>query len=441
MFNRTKIVYAIIFFGLLSFSVSFAQEAVPNVPVIEVNQDAEEEGYVSLDFREADIKNVLEVLALKSGVNIVVSPKVTGTISVKLDNVEWHQALDVILQTHGYASQKSNNIILVTTVDSLKQIREDAMLLAEQETLKTETFILSFSKASEIVSSIEKMKSDRGSVNTDERTNTIIITDISEKIDLIGKVIKKLDSTTPQVLIESKIVETILGDNERLGINWDVTGTASGASRNIIYPFHTSSNNPFAPGTLDVSTAGYTAGVLNFTNFQAVLEMLNTRTDTNIISNPKIVALNNVEAKISVGREIRVVTGSTTDVNGNVTVERKPIYIGISLKVKAQVNNANFVTLDVNPEVSEAIIMEVDGEEQTIKDTKGAQTQVIIKSQDTLVIGGLIKSKEVDAKDKVPLLGDIPVLGLLFRHSRKEIEKTDLLIFITPSIVTPEFGK
>ncbi|MCA9407046.1 MAG: secretin and TonB N-terminal domain-containing protein, partial [Candidatus Omnitrophica bacterium] len=164
-------------------------------------------GKVSLDFRDADIKNVLQILSFKSGVNIVASPEVTGTISIQLNDVPWQQALDVILKTYGYASEREGNVIVVTTIENMKKRREDAMLLAEQEPLVTQTFTINFGKASEIIESIDKMRSERGSINYDERTNMLIVTDISKNINLMSGVIEQLDTTTPQVLIESKIVE------------------------------------------------------------------------------------------------------------------------------------------------------------------------------------------------------------------------------------------
>jgi len=160
-------------------TVSFAQEAVVSGTESQqgVEDSATTKGNVSLDFREADIRNVFKILAFKSGTNIVASPEVTGVISIQLTDVPWQQALDVIVQTYGYAYEKRGTIVVVMTVEDMKKRREDNMLLAEQEPLETRTYILNFGKASEIIASIEKMKSDRGSINFDERTNTIIATD------------------------------------------------------------------------------------------------------------------------------------------------------------------------------------------------------------------------------------------------------------------------
>ena len=179
-----------------------------------------QEGNVSLDFKDADIKNVLRILAYKSGMNIVSSPEVTGVVTIQLDNVPWQRALEVILSTYGYGYDQKGNIITVTTIESLKKRREDARLLADQEPLTTKTFVLNYAKVSTIITSLEKMKTSRGSLNFDERTNTLIVRDTAANVELIAGVIATLDTTTPQVLIEAKIIETTLSNKENLGVDW-----------------------------------------------------------------------------------------------------------------------------------------------------------------------------------------------------------------------------
>src|SRR3989338_471724 len=161
-------------------------------------------GNVTLDFREADIRNVLRILAYKSGVNIVPSPEVAGLVTIQLTDVPWEEALRVILETYGFGYDRKDNIIVVTTIENLKKRREDAQLLAEQEPLATRTFILNFAKAGEVVATVDKMKTARGSVNFDTRTNTIIIRDTKSNLSLIAEVMPTLDATTPQILIEAK---------------------------------------------------------------------------------------------------------------------------------------------------------------------------------------------------------------------------------------------
>lgn len=399
------------------------------------------DGFVSLDFRDADINNVLQILSLKSGVNIVTSPEVQGLVTIKLTDVPWQQALDVVLQTYGYAYEKKGKVIMVTTIENLKQRREDAMLLAEQEPLVTETFNINFGIASEIIESLDKMKSERGSVNFDARTNMIIVNDIPSKIDLMSGVITKLDATTPQVLIEAKIVETQLNDTEELGIDWTVQATARGAARPTSYPFTTSTENKYADDDFPAAAGGlFTFGTVDFSQMQSVLEMLKSRTDTNILSNPRIVTLDNKEAVIEVGTQNPIPAyGANPETGALQVIDLDWINIGINFSVTPHVNNAGYVTLDVEPEVSStngAVVFE--NISVPLISTERAKTSVMVADGDTLVIAGLIKDTTTDTKKKTPILGDIPILGLAFQKKDKTIAKTDLIIFITPHIVTPD---
>jgi type IV pilus assembly protein PilQ len=401
-----------------------------------------EEGLVSLDFRDADILNVLRILSYKSGVNIVTGPEVTGLVTIKLTDVPWEQALRVILQTYGYAYEKKGNIITVTTVENLKKLREDATLLAEQETLVTKTFVLNYAKAADIIASIEKMRTERGSVNYDERTNSIIVRDTSENLDFIREVIKDLDAVTPQVLIEAKIVETTLSDAENLGIEWTAKTTVSGAERPLIWPFTTSTEtDKYAPGDFPSAASSlFNFGTLNFQQVQAVFELLSSRTDTNILSNPRIVTLDNQTASIVVGSQYPIPQYTYNEEQARLQVNGwEYMDIGIIFEVTPHINNAGFVTVELEPKITEILdFVTVENTSLPRLSTEEAKTSVMIKDGDTLVIGGLIKDKVTDIKKKIPFLGDIPLLGLAFRKTEKTIAKTDLIIFLTPHIITPE---
>ncbi len=400
------------------------------------------EGKVSLDFRDADIRNVFKILSFKSGVNIVASPEVAGVVSIQLNDVPWQQALDVILQTYGYASERKGNIIVVTTVENLKKRREDAVLLAEQEPVVTKTFTLNFGKASKVIASVEKMKSERGTVDFDERTNTIIVTDIQQRIDLMGEVIKKLDTTTNQVLIEAKILETTLTDTDKLGIDWSTKATVSGSKRPSLYPFTVHSDTKYTrnadfPAAED---SDFDYGTIDFTTASAVLELLKSRSDTNILSNPRIMTLDNQKAQISVGSQYPIPTYTYNQDQAALQVsgwEYKDI--GIIFEVTPHVNDAKYVTLDIEPKIT-AILDFVTVENTSLPrlSNESAKTSVLVKDGDTLVIAGLIKDQTTDTKKKVPGLGQIPVLGLPFRKNEYTKTKTDLMIFMTPHIVTPQ---
>ena len=396
-------------------------------------------GNVSIDFRDADIQNVLRILSYKSGVNIVTGPEVTGLVTIKLKDVPWKRALEVILETYGYGYEHKDNIITVTTIEGLKKRREDSTLLAEQEPLVTETFILNYAKASEVIASLDKMKTARGSVNYDERTNTLIVRDLSRNMDLIEKVIKQLDRTTPQVLIEAKIVETTLDNTEKLGVEWTTKVTVSGAKRPSTWPFTQHSANKYLktddfPGAEDTD---FSLGTLDFQQMQLVLEMLRNRTDTNILSNPRIVTLNNKPARIVVGREYPFPNYSYNDQQARYQVsgwEYKDI--GVIFDVTPHVNNAGYITLDLQPQVTDILgFVTVENASVPQLSKESAKTNVMIRDGETLVIAGLIKDQITDTKRKVPFLGDIPLVGLLFQKSDKTVVKQDLLIFVTPHII------
>ena len=434
-------------FALLGGNV-YAQGEPQVAPVADNTQAVEEktadthESNVSLDFRDADIANVLKILSYKSGVNIVVGPEVTGLVTIQLNDVPWKQALEVVLETYGYAYEQKGNIITVTTVENLKLRRENAITLAEQEPVKTRTFTLNFGKASEVIVLLEKMKSERGSINYDERTNTLVATDTSTKLDLMEGVVKKLDQTTPQVLIEAKIVETNFSNEENLGIDWTTQASLGGSSRPVSWPFKKgNTDDRFAGSITAPAAASVSYGTLSFTEFQAVLELLKTKTDTNILSNPKIVTLDNREAKIKVSETRHLVTNVTTNAEtGQTESTIGSIDVGIIFAVTPHVNGAGFVTLDVEPEVSEATGENdtIDGNAIPVIAEKTVKTSIMVMDGETLVIAGLVKDKIIDIKKKLPLLGDIPVLGLIFQKSEKTNTKTDLMIFITPHIITPE---
>lgn len=446
MLKKALLLGILLVFGLSSGLVN-AQEANTSDSAAQTNDgvsnvDISDEGLVSLDFRDADIRNVLKILAFKSGVNIVASPQVTGVITIQLSNVPWQEALDVILETYGFASDRRGSIIVVTTIEDLKKRREDAVILSEQEPVVTETYVLNFAKAQNIVPSLDRMKSDRGSVDFDERTNTVIVTDIKSKQKLMTEVIKRLDKTTDQVLIEAKIVETQFTDQENLGVDWVTQVSMNGSARPITWPFHGNASNqaitpdPFPGADED----DFTYGTLNFSQASAVFELLKTKTDTDILSNPRIVTLDNQPARIVVGEQYPLPKYTYNEEQDALQISGwEYLDVGIIFNVTPHVNDAGFVTLDVAPEITEiSSFVTVENTSVPRITTETTSTSVMIEDGATLVIGGLVKSKVTDTKKRTPLFGDIPIIGYAFRKSEVTTTKTDILIFLTPHIVTPK---
>jgi type IV pilus assembly protein PilQ len=427
-----------------------------------------EAGLVSLDFQDADIRNVLKVLAFKSGVNIVAAPDVAGMVSIELKDVPWQKALDVILSTYGYGFVRKDNIITVMTVEKLKKYREDSLSLESQEPLVSKTFPLSFAKAEDAMKIIDKMISKRGFINFDERTNSIIIRDLESNLELISGVIKSIDTVTPQVLIETKVIETDINNNDSLGIDWVLQASITGASRPTIFPFTNTgpgllgsggngsyvpaATTSFAvapvPGIASSTAAGFTYGTINASSLSATLQALSTRENTRTLSNPRVVTLDNEKVAFHVGVQYPMPQYSFNSNTGQQQISGYTFTpIGINFEVTPHVNNAGFITLDLHPDIS-AIDQMVTLQQGTSTNPpvqipelndRNIETKVMVEDGKTLVIAGLISSTKNVTKNKVPFLGDIPWLGnLLFSSTNTSIIKTELLIFLTPHIITAD---
>ncbi len=411
-------------------------------------------GNISVDFKDADVRQVLRILSLKSGVDIVAGPDVEGLVTIKLTNVPWEQALEIILRTYGFAYERKGNVVRVLTQASV-----------EQEALSTEVFPLDYAKAKEAADVVKEMLSDRGKIKFDERTNTLIVTDLPSTLFQLKSVIARLDQATPQVFIESKIVETKLLKDQNLGIDWfDAASIVlTPASIPTTFPFlggatlgafgqefipRAGSFSPSsgAPAVLDgkiPQTGGqFTFGTINpgGVTLTTVLNMLKSRIDTNIISNPTIMTLNNKEAYVQVGEDVNIPNFQIDASTGKATVSGvTPRSTGVILHVTPHVNPSEEVVLDLKPEITE-IEPNFDTFAAGISfprfTVQKAETQVRLKDNQTLVIGGLVKRKKVSTDSKVPLLGDLPLLGALFTsHHESEDPHQDLLIFITVRLV------
>ncbi|MFH1853856.1 MAG: type IV pilus secretin PilQ [Candidatus Omnitrophota bacterium] len=452
---KCSIGLVIIFFTALIPCLLNAQDAdAPPVEDVSISSAASP-GNVTLDFKDADITNVLRILSYKSGINIVAGKDVSGPITIRLTDVPWEKALDVILRTYGYTYERDENIIRVTTTENL-----------EKEELITEVFSLNYASSKDVPAAIEEMLSERGSIKYDERANLVIVTDIATNIYKIRQVIEKLDRRTQQVNIEAKIIETTLDKDDKLGINWTTQISAAGAARPMTFPFDRKNKGGtwFPEGDTSASAGdsigvfppspgaafpmalptNFTLGTLNFTQLQAALQILKSKTNTKIISNPRITTLDNKEANIVVATTFSIPTYERNESTGNIEItgyEEKEL--GITLAVTPQVNPEGYIVVKLEPEVSAFLSWDTfstsGGNIQAPRfSTRRASTQVMVKDGETIVIGGLIKENITDTIVKVPVLGDIPILSLMFKKKEKSVETTDLLFFITVNLVNPE---
>ncbi len=454
--------------GVFSFPV-IGQEEMEEKPETVAPAPVQEEkpaivetspGNITMDFKDADINNVLRILSYKSGVNIVTGQDVQGLVTIRLTDVPWEKALDVILRTYGFAYEREGNIIRVTTVENL-----------EKEELSTEVFVLNYAKASEVIESVRDILSERGRVRHDERTNVLIVTDIPTNIYKIGQVIQRLDKRTPQVLIDAKVVETTLDNDEKLGIDWSIQVAARGAARPHTFPFPqdtigrtfgpqgqtqaqtsvtttqggsqtaTQTDFPTRFGFPFIQPEAFTFGTLGFDQFSTILEVLKSRRDTKVLSNPRITTLNNQTASILVGEVLAIPIFERNENTGSIEItgyDEKDL--GIKLSVTPHVNNEGMILVEMKPEITSLL-----GFDELTPEVKAprfasreAETQVLVKDGDTIAIGGLVSENEVDSVRKVPLFGDIPGLGYFFSQKTRTKDKTDLLFFVTVHIVSDE---
>lgn len=396
---------------------------------------------LSVDFPDEDIRNILRNVADLFELNLVMPDTLQGRTSIKLRDVSWRQIFKVVLGPVGYTFVEDGNIIKIVTNESLTL-----------EPLVTEVFVLNYARAEEIEKSIEALINTTGSgkIKVDRRLNALIISERPSSLTRIAEVLKSLDKATDQVMIETKFVEVNDTDVKNLGINW-----SSLANYQIGYsPADLLlSDNPRAsigtntggttPGPAPAE-AGYAYGaVLTAPQFNVALRALQTANESRVVSNPTIVTLNNTAAEINVGEEYPIPSYTYNAERGSFEVsgfEYKPI--GVLLKVTPQVNSQGFIRLNLEPEISvrgdPVSFGGASGAEIPIIRTRKTKTQVSMKDGHTLAIGGLIDSTSQRGQSKVPVLGNIPGLGRLFRSKTTDESKRNLLIFITSKVVSSE---
>jgi type IV pilus assembly protein PilQ len=438
------------------------QETQVDQTGVSVTESQTKPGCVSLVFKDADIRTVLDTLSYKSGINIVAANDVEGKVNIRLVDVPWETALQIILKNHALTYEKEGNIIRVVTLKSITE-----------EELQSEVFILNYSKAKDVAAAVKETLTERGKVTYDDRTNTIIITDIPTNLYKIKEVIKRLDKRTPQVWIEAKFIETTLDKDDNLGIDWTLKATVSASKRPTTLPFDReespfsrskgeggikegfgnylprgNSLTDFPSTTLPMfpyaTKDSFAFGTLDFSTFKAILEILNKRTDTKIISNPTVTTLDNKEAKVNVSSVFNIPTYERNTSTGAMEITgytEKPL--GVVLTVIPHVNESGDIVVDLKPEVNAFLQWDEFGTgTNTIKaprfSTRTAETQVMIKSGQTIAIGGLMKETSTKMVNKVPLLGDIPLLGELFKKTEDGVDTTDLLIFVTVRLIAED---
>ena len=419
----------------------------------------EKEGkLISINFQDIPVRNVLQLIADYNDFNLVVSDSVTGNLTLRLDGVPWQQVLDIILQVKGLDKRVDGNVILVAPKDELdlreQQALEKSRLEEELGELKSEIIKIHFAKATDIADMIGgdgtvSMLSDRGSITIDERTNSLLIRELEENIAVIRSIIESLDIPVKQVQIEARIVTVTEGNLDELGVRWGASSTNGSftvggsieGNYPSIAPYDSNGGNSVIDEYLNVNL-GATSSNASSIAFQVAklgsdtlldleLSALQQESKAEIISSPRLITTNKKPAYIEQGTEIPYLESSSS---GATSVAFKKAVL--SLKVTPQITPDNRLVLDlsVTQDRPGQVVKTGTGEAVAI-DTQRIGTQVLVNNGETVVLGGIFQHSVSSTVDKVPLLGDLPVLGALFRRSYENVGKSELLIFVTPKVV------
>lgn len=404
-------------------------------------------GSFNLDVTGADLRTVLRAISEFSGRNIVVSQNVKAIVSIQLRNVAWQDALKAVLRANGLDYVEDGAVVRVDEASKLnteKVERETANARTlELVPLETRIVKLNYANAVEMTAPLTPALSKRGSIQVERRTNSLIVTDLPSNLDSVVKMATDLDSTTPQIEITAKLVDVDASALRDIGIEWNV-GPTDGSDAEF---FSSTGPNPpdyLHPGDDDEQALGseQNTGISNAANkltfgiskdwgfIEAQLQTLEEKRKANIISNPRITTVDNREAKIIVGQKIPLIV---QDVAGNPVSQLQTI--GIQLKVTPHLTQDKKIVMDLHPEVSDLSTQStVQG--GIIINTSEADTRVMVDDGQTAVIGGLIRTNESTVSRGVPLLKDIPLLGFLFSSNSTVRQNRELIIFVTPRLLT-----
>lgn len=401
---------------------------------------------ISLDFKDADIKNILRLIAEVSNFNIITADDVSGKITMRLVDVPWDQALDVILQSRNLGKVQVGNVMRIAPIETLR--RESQARLEEKrakerlEDTVTELIPVNYATAKDIIPQIKGVLSERGDVKVDDRTNLLIIKDIPRSIPAVKNLVKSLDTKTPQVAIEARIVEANLTFQRELGVKWgfEIGGgkaTAGGGTSGTVLGSGTREVVDLpAIARAGISGATGAPGIIEFLFSRGTIQSLDlaisaheNKGDVKIISSPKIATLHNKEASIEQGLRIPYRKLTTEG-----TISTDFIDANLKLTVTPLVTNDGHVKLTIKakkdaPDTS----ISVDGVPSI--DKKEAITEVLVKDNGVVVIAGVYSIEKSDGTEGIPLFSKIPLLGWLFKREAKEDKRKDLLIFISPRII------
>ena len=448
-----KMVVALMILTVGIFSIAIAEENEasqwerPEL-LTPVQQRMQQE--ISIDFRDTPIDDVLMIMAKQADVDIIKSPKVEGMVTATLTDIPLAEALSNILESHGYTYVTSNNMIRVMAKDDVLTI---------QEKIDSRVYRITYANVKEVEKALGKFISERGSISSSQATSHIIVTDIESNIKTIDRFIEQIDCVTPQILVEAKIYDISSTDSMDLGVEWqagtntgylsDTTSYMNGAplTSSIGNADQTTVTDPFTSGSFSGSTGKTsTVGLLRYgvinshINIDVALHASQEDVRAKLLANPRIMVVDNELAEIKIIEEIPYQELTQSSAGGSIgtTAFRE---VGVELRVTPHLTRDGLIRMKINPKFSvrtgDVQIAGTNGvSPQPIVATREETTTALIKDGQTVVIGGLKKQDVSQQKNKIPLLGDLPLIGALFRFEGESTVNSELVIFITPHLVT-----
>ena len=405
-----------------AFAVTMAADEVadPNTPI------------KNLQFQSADINSVVTFLSDYGGVNVVIDPDVKGTVTIKLHNVLWRDALDIIGRTYNLAvvDEEEGYIRVVPLKAYRDELMENEKHRSDQQKLvplDTKIIKISNSTSGDIVLAVKSLMSDRGQVTADSRSNSIIIQDVPENMPTLLKYIAELDKPARQIKISAQLLEIYTSDLEELGIDWSAGGTYVTESGREIQQTGEISANDVSKAAISYSVTALQHGY----DVTAMVDALVSDGKGKIIAHPEITTIDNHEARIQMGAKVPV---KQFDDAGNVVIKFEEV--GTMLTVTPHITAENQILMHLKPERS-TYQYDPNG---VIINTSNAETNVIVSNGQTAVIGGLTTEDEDEVEYGVPIVKDIPIVGMLFKYTSKRVDSRDLVIFVTPSIVEEDLA-
>jgi type IV pilus assembly protein PilQ len=418
---------------------------------------------LSLNFQNVDVRSLLQVIADFTNLNIITSDSVQGSITLRLKDVPWDQALDIILQSKGLDMRKNGNVIIVAPREEIaakeKLELEARNQIADLEPLRTENFVINYQKAEDVrkllVDDKQRLLSKRGSVMVDARTNQMFVQDTTSRLEEVRRLLQRIDIPVPQVLIEARIVEADDRFSQNLGARFGFaritngewvnagagstfgSGSASSGANSITIG-GTTVTNPNFVNLPAGGLGGFSPATIGLTLFNSsVTRLLNLELSAleadgrgKIVSSPRVITADKVKAQIEQGTEIPYQAATSS---GATQIQFRKAVLKLEVTPQITPEGAIFLNVNVNRDSPSSI---ATGGAGVAIDTKAVQTQVLVENGGTVVLGGIYEQTERTTTTKVPLLGDIPVLGWLFRSRTRVNDRTELMIFITPRVVS-----